>query len=187
MAMQAIFVTGVPCSGKTTYCEQLAAELADTCGARPIILRVGHIMRGMFGERFFIDRGCKTANNAVENLVRSMIHHAIVISRDQRLPLLVDGAPRSVEQTQWIVHTFSNAISTSRADGEHVLEYRFLFTPEAVVESRLAERTKSTGEDDRQLTIGAIIDSAGKIAMSHIKAIELAKAWPFLRVTQIGE
>jgi len=129
--MKIISVIGTTGVGKTTYCEKLIGSYPKD--NPPMLVRMGKIFRGIFGEVFFVDQNNPATSEATESLARSLVYYLIQIGLRHDKDMVLDGFPRSLLQLKYLLDTMQIYNVKS-------LDMRFLYTDEPEQWKRLQNR-----------------------------------------------
>jgi len=163
--LKVISVIGTTGCGKTHQCAELVEELTSVAenkppseGNLPMVLSLGKIFRGMFGDDFFTTQSNPSTSEATELLARALIHYSVQISSRYNKDLIIDGFPRSVSQLEYLMDTVKNL---SRSG----LEIRLICSNEEEQWKRLKNREEHLGcELDREFYLRKMITDATQIA-----------------------
>lgn len=129
-----IFVLGVTCSGKSTYCEKLRNEYVESGKTEPVLLQMGRFFRDTIGSDFFVELDNPAAPDATECWVRNMVWNAQTFAYNYARDVIVDGFPRTPEQFDWLM--LSSLVSSKDSPVEIV----YVTVPEGTIADRINKR-----------------------------------------------
>lgn len=131
-----IFVIGVTCSGKSTYCEGLRQSYTERGEKEPVLLQMGRFFRETIGSDFFVELDNPAAPDATECWVRNMVWNAQTFAYNYGRDVVVDGFPRTPAQFDWLM--LSSLISSKNGPVEIV----YITVPEGMIADRVNKRRR---------------------------------------------